>query len=125
MTIVQKGPWRMYRSGHNFKGPYHTASPWGRATTIHRLLQNTPLEAEDIERLVAAYEQTLRALDLVERDDPLTQAVAKKIIEIGQTSIRDPADFRTCDQSVPRIIGARSGTDEALIHNVTSLLVFT
>lgn len=63
------------------------------AMTIHRLLQNTPLEPEDIERLVAAYEQTLRALDLVERDDPLTQAVAKKIIEIGQTGIRDPAQI--------------------------------
>ena len=58
--------------------------------TIHRLLQNTPLEPEDIERLVTAYEQTLRALDLKERDDPLTQAVAKKIIEIGQSGIRDP-----------------------------------
>jgi hypothetical protein len=58
--------------------------------TIHRLLQNTPLEPEDIERLVMAYEQTLRALDLKERDDPLTQAVAKKIIEIGQSGIRDP-----------------------------------
>ena len=32
--------------------------------TIHRFLQNTPLGPEDIERLVAAYHQTLRALDL-------------------------------------------------------------
>jgi hypothetical protein len=61
--------------------------------TIHRLLQNIPLEPEDIERLVAAYEQTLPALDLVERDDPLMQAIAKKIIEIGQTGIRDPAQI--------------------------------
>ena len=58
--------------------------------TIHRLLQNTPLEPEHIERLVTAYEQALRALDLKERDDPLTQAVAKKIIEIGQGGIREP-----------------------------------
>jgi hypothetical protein len=58
--------------------------------TIHRLFQNTPLEPEEIERLVAAYGQTLRALGLKERDDPLTQAVAKKIIEIGQSGIRDP-----------------------------------
>jgi hypothetical protein len=58
--------------------------------TIHRLLQNIPLEPEHIERLVTAYEQALRALDLKERDDPLTQAVAKKIIEIGQGGIREP-----------------------------------
>jgi hypothetical protein len=61
--------------------------------TIHRLLQNTPLGQQDIERLVTAYEQALRALDLKERDDPVTQAVAKKIIEIGQTGIRDPAQI--------------------------------
>jgi hypothetical protein len=58
--------------------------------TIHRLFQNTPLEPEQIERLVAAYGRTLRALGLKERDDPLTQAVAKKVIEIGQSGIRDP-----------------------------------
>ena len=61
--------------------------------TIHQLLQHTALGPEDIERLVAAYEQTLHALDLRERDDPLTQAVARKIIEIGQTGIRDPAQI--------------------------------
>ncbi|MFY9957248.1 hypothetical protein [Bradyrhizobium sp.] len=43
--------------------------------------------------MAAAYEQALRALDLRERDDPLTQAVAKKVIEIRQTGIRDPAQI--------------------------------
>jgi hypothetical protein len=61
--------------------------------TIHRLLQNTPLGPEDIERLVAAYEQTLLALDLKQRDDPLKHIIARKIIEIGQTGIRDPAQI--------------------------------
>jgi hypothetical protein len=35
----------------------------------------------------------LRALDLKNRDDPMTRMIAKKIIEIGQTSIRDPAQI--------------------------------
>jgi hypothetical protein len=61
--------------------------------TIHRMLQNTPLEPEDIERLVWAYEKTLNALSLKGRDDPLTELVAKKVIEIGQTGIRDPAQI--------------------------------
>ena len=61
--------------------------------TIHRFLQNTPLGPEDIERLVAAYHQTLRALDLRNRDDPMTRMIAKKIIEVGQTGIRDPAQI--------------------------------
>jgi hypothetical protein len=57
---------------------------------IHRLLQNTPLGPEEIERLVQAYERTLQILDLTSRSDSLTQIVARKIFDIGQTGIRDP-----------------------------------
>jgi hypothetical protein len=57
---------------------------------IHRILQNIPLAPEDISRLVAAYEAALKALDLSDRTDPLTEIVARKIIEIGQTGVRDP-----------------------------------
>lgn len=57
---------------------------------IYRILQNSPLSPEDISRLVAAYEVTLKALGLVDRSDPLTEIVARKVIEIGQTGVRDP-----------------------------------
>ena len=57
---------------------------------IYRILQNTPLSPEDINRLVAAYEATLKALGLTDRTDPITDLVARKIIEIGQTGVRDP-----------------------------------
>ena len=57
---------------------------------IQRILQNSPLRPEDIRILVAAYEKTLKALGLKDRSDPITELVAKKIIEIGQTGIRDP-----------------------------------
>jgi hypothetical protein len=56
---------------------------------IYRLLQNVPLGPDEIGRLVAAYEQTLEALGLKDRSDPITQLVARKIIEIGQTGVRD------------------------------------
>ena len=45
---------------------------------------------EEISVLTTAYEQTLEKLGLVERSDPITQIVAKKIIEIGQSGVRDP-----------------------------------
>jgi hypothetical protein len=61
--------------------------------TIHRLIQNSAFGPEDIERLVAAYEQTLHELGLTDRTDPLTLVVAKKVIEIRQTGIRDPAQI--------------------------------
>jgi hypothetical protein len=60
---------------------------------IYRLLQNTVFEPKDIERLVAAYELTLRALRLKDRDDPITQLVAEKIIAIGRLKIEDPVEI--------------------------------
>ena len=60
---------------------------------IYKLLQNTAFEPKDIERLVTAYEQTLRALRLKDRSDPITQLVAEKIIAIGRLGIEDPAEI--------------------------------
>ena len=60
---------------------------------IYKLLQNTAFEPEDIERLVSAYEQTLRALRLKDRSDPITQLVAEKIIAVGRLGIEDPAEI--------------------------------
>ena len=58
---------------------------------IYRLLQNLPMGPEEISRLAAAYEQTLLALRLTDRNDPLTEMIAKKIIEIAQTGVKEPA----------------------------------
>ena len=60
---------------------------------IYKLIRNTVFEPKDIERLVAAYEQTLLALRLKDRDDPITQLVAEKIIAIGRLGIEDPAEI--------------------------------
>jgi hypothetical protein len=60
--------------------------------TIYRLLRNTTFGPEEIERLVTAYEETLRALGLKNRSDPITQIVAEKIIAVGRLGIEDPAE---------------------------------
>ncbi len=60
---------------------------------IYRLLQNSPMGPEEISRLGAAYEQTPRALHLKNRNDPITEMIAKKIVEIGQSGVRDPAQI--------------------------------
>jgi hypothetical protein len=57
---------------------------------IYRLLQNSPMGPEEIKRLETAYEQTLRILCLNDRSDPLTEMIAKTIIEIAQTGVKDP-----------------------------------
>src|SRR6516225_5985364 len=56
----------------------------GKTTAICRLLEKSSVPLEEVSRLVAAYERTLRALDLVDRHDPVTEIVAKKVIEIGK-----------------------------------------
>jgi len=60
---------------------------------IYRLFQNSPLGPEEISRLSEAYERTLRTLSVVDRNDPLTEMIAKKIIEIGQTGVKEPAQI--------------------------------
>lgn len=56
---------------------------------IYRLLKNSPLGPEEITILTDAYERTLKALHLVDRNDPITEMVAKKIIELGQRGVRE------------------------------------
>ena len=58
---------------------------------IYRLLQNAVFGPEDIQRLSTSYEDAFRALELTVRSDPITQIIAKRIIEAAQTGMRDPA----------------------------------
>jgi hypothetical protein len=48
---------------------------------------------EEIGRLVGAYQQTLRALRLTDRRDRITELVAAKVFEIGQTGVGDAAEI--------------------------------
>jgi hypothetical protein len=40
-----------------------------------------------------AYGATLEKLRLVDHSDPITQLIAKKIIELGQRGVRDPEEI--------------------------------
>jgi hypothetical protein len=72
-----------------FRGEFALARDEG-AMPINRLLVGSKLEPEEINRLNAAYTYALRSLSLVDRDDPLTEMLARKVIEIGATEA-DPA----------------------------------
>ncbi|MCP1761712.1 hypothetical protein [Bradyrhizobium japonicum] len=60
---------------------------------IYRLLKNSQLNPIEVDRIAAAYDHTLRILGVKDRDDPLTEMVAKKIIKIAQTGVHDPTDI--------------------------------
>ena len=61
---------------------------------IYRLLQHSSFTPEDIAPIGAAYEDCLRILKLTNRSDPLTEIIAKALIEIAQTGVRDPIQLR-------------------------------
>jgi hypothetical protein len=60
---------------------------------IYKLIKNAPLGPDEIQRLVAAYLETLRALGLKDRDDPITRIVARQVFEIAKTDIEDPTQI--------------------------------
>jgi hypothetical protein len=73
---------------------------------IYRLLQQTAFSPEDITLLVKAYEDCLAALKLPNEVTPRTETVAKAVIEIAQTGIRNPGEI--CARVMDRI-GPKAG----------------
>ncbi|WP_369722706.1 hypothetical protein AB8Z38_01290 [Bradyrhizobium sp. LLZ17] len=60
---------------------------------INRLFREGKIEPEQLERLNRAFAFTLRSLSLVDRDDPLCEIVARKIIEIDALGTHDPNEI--------------------------------
>ena len=54
---------------------------------VYRVLKNYTLEPEEISRITEAYEQTLHTFCVKDRDDPLTEMIAKQIIKIAQAGV--------------------------------------
>jgi hypothetical protein len=71
---------------------------------IYRLIRESVFEPEAIERMTTAYEQALKVLQLTDRQDPITELVAREIIafaEMGELS-------RTGFASAPLMPSARN-----------------
>jgi hypothetical protein len=80
---------------------------------IRRLLRTGNLGPEQVERLELAFNRALQEIHLVDRDDPIAEIVAKKVIEIGETGVRDPAEIsaiavKQLTSSIDRAIGPSS-----------------
>ena len=73
--------------------------------TIHQHLWKHVFDPDEISRIVSAYEDTLTALGLSNRADPMTEIVASKVIEVAKTGELDPARIK---QLVLRDLGASS-----------------
>ncbi len=61
---------------------------------IYRLIANGSFEPEEIEVMTAAYEAALVDLAPVDRDDPITEIVARAIVSVTSRGERDPATIK-------------------------------
>ena len=60
---------------------------------INRLFRDGKIKPEEVERLNRAYTFTLKSLSLVDRNDPVCEIVARKIIEIDSSGTYDPKEI--------------------------------
>ena len=56
---------------------------------IRLLLAKSKLPPDETQKLTSAFDQALRSLHLVDRNDPLSKIVKKQIVEIGAIGDRD------------------------------------
>ena len=57
---------------------------------IYRLITNGSFGPDAIEAMTAAYEAALVDLRMINRSDPLTELIAKSIVNVTATGERDP-----------------------------------
>ena len=71
---------------------------------IRRLLEDAKFEPDEVAVLTRAFELALSALYLVDRDDPVCEIVARKVIEIGTNGIhRSQRDRQGCRRTTRRL----------------------
>jgi CheY-like chemotaxis protein len=61
--------------------------------TIYRLLENSYFDPERVEKVAKAFEDIVRSLWL-DRAEPVTELIAKKVFQIAQTGESDPDRLR-------------------------------
>jgi hypothetical protein len=74
---------------------------WGGGMPINRLLRSSKLDPDKVELLNRAFDLALRSLGLVDRNDPMTELVAEKVIEVHELGVNDPTEI--ADIAVRRI----------------------
>jgi hypothetical protein len=63
---------------------------------IYRLLRDAVFAPDAVSAMVTAFEDTLRELKLTDRDDPITELIARLIIDCAKDGERDPVKLRDC-----------------------------
>ena len=72
---------------------------------IYRLIAIGTFGPDEIETMVAAYEGAVTDLELIDRNDPLTELIARSIVNVTATGERDP---ETIKKRALNALGVRS-----------------
>ena len=67
---------------------------WSGAVPNYRLLENEPFQPEHVALMGKVFDDILHTLGLVDREDPITKMIAKKVIELAQAGERDPGRLK-------------------------------
>jgi hypothetical protein len=65
------------------------------------MLEEAVFEPEEVAGLTTAYDAALQLLRLTDRTDPVTEIIAKKIIEIARSGERDPS--KICARAIKEL----------------------
>jgi hypothetical protein len=60
---------------------------------INRLFREGKIKPDEVERLNRAFTYALHRLHLVDRNDPICDIVARKVIEIDRAGTHDPEEI--------------------------------
>ena len=60
---------------------------------INRLFREGKIKSQDVERLNRAFAFTLQSLHLVDRNDPICDIVARKVVDIDTAGTHDPREI--------------------------------
>jgi len=66
----------------------------GATVPIYRLLERATFRAETTAMLGHVFEDVLKELRLVNRQDPVTELIAEKLIELASAGERDPVGLK-------------------------------
>jgi hypothetical protein len=73
--------------------------PWGRSRRgtpwpIYKLIANGSFGPDEIKAMTEAYEGALSDLSIANRDDPITELIAKTIVNVTAIGERDPISIK-------------------------------
>jgi hypothetical protein len=61
---------------------------------LHRLIDGEEFQPEHLQAMGRAFDETLSALDLKDRSDPIVEMIARQIILLAERGERDPDRLR-------------------------------